>query len=159
QGEGLPLEHGYLLYSALSGAVPAFHEDGGPRFSPITGERASPGMLGLALFSRLRVRLPSDRLDLVLPLSGRACRSGGARVRLGVPTVSPLVPAPLLAARIITYKHSLDPHKFLAHTRERLEALGVAGEPGVPLITAGPRAGEPRRRVLHLKGRRIVGYA
>ena len=44
-------------------------------------------------------------------------------------------------------------------TRQRLEEMGVGGEPGIPLIQDRQWAGEPRRQVLRIKGKRIVGYA
>jgi CRISPR-associated protein Cas6 len=160
RGELLAAEHHHLLLGALSDLVPEFHVDGAElRFAPITGERGGKGTIHLSERSRLRVRLPVDRVVLILPLAGQAIRIGAHRVTLGTPTVMPLTPAPTLAARMVTFKNSTEPEKFLAVARRKLEELGIAGEPGIPLIREGERTGEPRRKVLRIKGRRIVGYA
>ena len=37
--------------------------------------------------------------------------------------------------------------------------MGVGGEPGIPLLQTGARAGEPRRQILRIKGRRVIGFA
>jgi CRISPR-associated protein Cas6 len=39
-----------------------------------------------------------------------------------------------------------------------LDALGVAGEAGIPLVDAGPHEGKPRRRVLRIKEKKVVGF-
>jgi len=159
-GELLPTDHAYLLYAALSRVAPAFHSgDEGPRFAPINGDRAEKGMLRVFPRSRLRLRLPADRIGELLPLAGRSLEVGGHRILLQAPIVTPLEPAPLLAARMVTYKHATDPVKFLEQSRQKLDELGIGGEPGIPLIGTGVRAGEPRRQVLRIKGRRVVGFA
>jgi CRISPR-associated protein Cas6 len=160
RGGPLPIDHAYPLYAALAKVVPGFHDPGEPfAFAPITGSREGPGRLGLHDRSRLRVRLPGERIAAVLPLAGRDLLLGGDRIHLGVPTVAPLRPAPLLAAGVVTYKNATDPARFLEQTRRRLDEMGVAGEAGVPLVEKGPRAGEPRRRILRVKGRKIIGFA
>jgi CRISPR-associated protein Cas6 len=60
---------------------------------------------------------------------------------------------------MVTFKHALDTTRFLAVARQKLDALGVAGEVGIPLIQSGERQGEPRRQVLRIKGRRVIGFA
>jgi CRISPR-associated protein Cas6 len=159
-GKTLPLEHGYPLYAALSRMVPAFHDPQADlRFGPITGEKGPRGLLLLNHFSRLRVRLEAEKIALVLPLASQVLDVAESRIRLGVPTVLPLLALPLVAARIVTFKNSVTPEAFLAHAREQLDAMGVKGELGIPLIREGERAGQPKRRVLRIKSRSIVGYA
>jgi CRISPR-associated protein Cas6 len=160
RGDLLPGEHHYLLLGALSDAVPEFHVEGAElRFAPINGEREGKGTIRVSDRSRLRVRLPVDRIALILPLAGRTIRVGDHPITLGTPTVAPLTPAPTVAARTVTFKNSTEPERFLAVARQKLDELGVAGEPGIPLIREGERVGEPRRKVLRIKGRRIVGFA
>ena len=160
RGETLPADHHYLLYSSLAHAIDAFHAaDSHLRFAAIGGERAEKGLIRPHQRSRLRMRLPAEQIGTLLPLAGRTLRVGDHSIRLGVPTVTQLHPAPLLAAKVVTYKHALDPNRFLDMTRRRLDEMGVAGGPGIPLIQTGQRAGEPRRQVLTIKGKRIVGYA
>ena len=59
----------------------------------------------------------------------------------------------------MTFKNARSPEEFLATARAKLTELGVAGEPQLPVHPDGARAGEPRRRVVRVKGRAIVGYA
>jgi CRISPR-associated endonuclease/helicase Cas3 len=83
----------------------------------------------------------------------------GNLVRLGVPAVAAIIPSATLAARLVTFKNAEDPEQFLATARIKLTELGVQGEPAIPLLPSGSRAGECQRRVVRLKGRTIVGYA
>jgi CRISPR-associated protein Cas6 len=148
------------LFAALSRAVPAFHAPGcGPRFAPITGDPAGSGRIALAARSVLRVRAPADALPAVLPLVGLTLTVGDGTVRLGPPTVVPLVPAATVRVRVVTIKNARDPDRFLTAVRAGLAALGVAGEPSLPAFVGGPRIGEPRRRVVRVKGAVIAGYA
>ncbi len=167
QGEFIPTDHAYRLYGALSRLVPEFHRpDGELRFAAITGRRGPPGLIQLYAASRLRVRLPAERIATVLPLAGKPLSLGEHRVRLGVPHVTALVPASTLQARLVTFKNSLDPETLLKSARVQLQRLGIAATPEIPLIQRAlaivgqpNRAGEPRRVVLRIRERRIVGYA
>jgi CRISPR-associated protein Cas6 len=158
-GDTVPTDHAYPLYAALAGLVPAFHDPAARlRFAPLGGVPDAPGRLRLTDYSRLRIRLPEDQIRLALPLAGKKLDVAGHAVRVGVPSVTTLTPAPTLAARVVTFKHADDPTKFLATARLKLAELGVEGEPAVPLLTTGPRAGEPRRRVVRVAGKAIIGY-
>ena len=159
-GGSLPTDHSYPLYAALARAVPAFHDGASEmRFAPINGDRGGKGLIRLFERSRLRVRLPSEAIATVLPLTGRVLDIDGNPVRLGVPTVAQLRPAPNLAAALVTFKNALDPVKFLENVRRELDQLAIAGEPGIPLVRSGARAGEVRRRIIRVKGKRVVGFA
>jgi CRISPR-associated protein Cas6 len=163
-GGPVPTDHLYPLYAALARLAPALHDPAaGVRFAPLTGAPAGCGQLALAAYSRLRVRVPDDAVRLALPLAGARLDVGGAAVRVGVPAVAAVVPAPTVAARVVTFKtvarEKIDAARFLEAARAKLAALGVEGEAAIPLIVDGPRAGEPRRRVVRVKGRAVVGYA
>lgn len=159
KGELIPTDHAYLLYSALSHCVREFHDrDAGVRFAPISGKRATKGTIRVGPGSRLRVRLPAERISVILPLAGRTLDVGEHRVTLRAPTVLPLIPAATLRAKLVTFKNSTEPEKFLSVARWKLDELGVGGETGIPLIEQGERVGEPRRHVLRIKGLRMVGY-
>lgn len=158
-GDTIPTDHAYPLYAALAHLVPAFHDPNARlRFAPLNGSPVAPGQLGLTDNSCLRVRLPEDQIKAALPLAGKKLDVAGHGVRIGVPSVTTLTTAPMLAARIVTFKHADDPARFLATARLKLSELGIEGEPTIPLITTGPRAGETRRRVVRVKGKAIVGY-
>ncbi|MFO0796367.1 MAG: type I-MYXAN CRISPR-associated protein Cas6/Cmx6 [Gemmataceae bacterium] len=163
-GGPVPTDHLYPLFAALSRLVPAVHDPAaGVRFAPLSGDPAGRGQLALAARSRLRVRVPDDGVRLALPLAGVRLDLAGSTVRVGAPAVAAVVPAPTLTARVVTFKtaarEKIDPAWFLETARARLTLLGVDGEPAIPLIVDGPRAGEPRRRVVRVKGKTIVGFA
>lgn len=159
-GTALPTDHAYPLYAALSGLVPRFHDADTPlRFAPVTGVATPDGRLQLGPHSCLRVRLPDDAIKLALPLAGKRLTVGDATIRLGVPAVRTLTPAPAVVARIVTFKNADTPDQFLTTARTKLAEIGVTGEPQLPIHMTGDRAGEPKRRVVHVKGVAIVGYA
>ncbi len=159
-GTQLLTDHAYHLYSALSGAVLKFHEVGSlMRFAPVTGAGLGGGRMQIGPGSQLTVRLPEVAIRSVLPLAGKRLPVGDAWVRLGVPAVRTLVPAPAVIARIVTFKNSQDPAVFLATARAKLTELGVSGEPQLPIHLEGPRAGEPKRRVVRIKAATITGYS
>jgi CRISPR-associated protein Cas6 len=159
-GSTLPTDHNYPLYATLSHIVEAFHsEESVLRFAPITGVASPNGQLQLGPHSCLRVRLPDDQIRLALPLAGKKIVVADASVRLGVPAVRTLVPAPMVVARLVTFKNAETPEQLLATARIKLAELGVTGEPSLPIHLEGERAGEPKRRVIRIKDVTIVGYS
>lgn len=159
-GTAIPTDHAYVLYGALSGLVPEFHDENSPwRFAPITGRATPDGLLHLTEHSCLRVRLPDDSVGLALPLAGKRLTLGDSTVRLGVPSVRALIAAPSLIARLVTFKNADTPEQFLTTARAKLADLGVTGEPQLPLHLDGDRAGTPQRRVVRVKGVTIPGYS
>jgi CRISPR-associated protein Cas6 len=163
-GESLPVDHGYALYGALSRIIPSLHCDDSPvSIGPIRGDYRGNGILHLNRHSVLRVRLPGDLVPQVVPLAGKLLELEGSRVRMGVPQLRALLPAPNLFARIVTIKVSgianPSPDEFLDAVRRRLQESDIDGAPNLPIVESGPHAGLPRRRVLSLKDRRLVGFA
>jgi CRISPR-associated protein Cas6 len=159
RGTTLPIDHAYALYGALSGVVWSFH-DPATRFSfaPIGAQERNAGVLRLAADAVLRCRPPSESIAEVLPLAGKTLQVGDHSIHLGPPRVMPLLAVPNLSARLVTFKHATEPERFLEVARQKLTALGIAGEVGIPLITEGPRRGELRRKVLRIKDRRVIGF-
>jgi CRISPR-associated protein Cas6 len=160
-GTSIAADHGYALYSALSHHLAALHADGnGLVIGPINGQYAGNNQFALDVRrSRLRFRLPDDRIASLLPLAGKALDVGGHRIRLGVPTVQALTPAPALIARLVTIKGFTDPNGFFEAARRQFDALEIKGESGIPLTASGEHAGEPRRRILRIKDKKVVGFA
>jgi CRISPR-associated protein Cas6 len=159
-GTTLPTDHVYNLYGALSRLLPWLHDPASRvALAPLTGRYVGHGELQLGPGSCLRLRLQAEDVPKVLSLAGRSLEAGGHTVRLGAPTVTPLEPAPMLAAQLVTFKHADEPARFLTVARQKLDELGVSGEVGVPFVQKGTRAEEPQRRVLRVKGYRIVGYS
>jgi CRISPR-associated protein Cas6 len=159
-GTTIPTDHSYGLFASLSHIIRAFHEaDGSLRFATINGDRDVAGEIRITPRSRLLLRLSDERIRDVLCLAGRRLSIGGKRIRLGVPSVQLLRPYPCVAARMVTFKNAMELPRFLELARDRLDGLSIGGDVAVPLILSGPRGGEPRRRVLRIKNKRIVGFA
>jgi CRISPR-associated protein Cas6 len=160
-GTTLPTDHGYPLFSAISRLIPWVHQPTSKvRFAPIPGVREAPALIRLSRESRLRIRLPAEEIPRLLPLAGKSLAVGKHRMRLGVPEVASILPAPELRARIVVFRlENIEPDYFLETVRARLAASAIGGDPEVSRILSGPREGEPRRRVLRIKGRRLIGFA
>lgn len=158
RGPAIPLDYGYALYSALCRIVPPLHGDTRVGVHPIRGLHAGPGRLALVPPSRLRLRLPSEEITPYLALAGAPLDLDGARLRVGIPRVESLRPAVNLSARIVVYPRLTDPESVLACARRQLERLGIAAEPHL-LPSTDPRwPDQPVRRVLRIKGRKMVGF-
>jgi hypothetical protein len=180
-GTEIPADHGYALYGALSRVVPKLHmRDLAGRIGPIRATYVGNGKLRLEpRSSRLRIRLQPGDLPMVLPLAGKNLDLDGHAVRLGVPQVSAIVPAPTLFARTVVMKASSpkqdpavktsrdqektkryqEPSEFLDAIRRELERKGIRADATLPLHRSGPREGQPCRRVLRVHGKIIVGFS
>lgn len=156
----IPTDHAYLLYSALSYIVPEFHDVSSTlRFATISGIGITEGKLQLNEHSCLRVRLPDDCIRIALPLAGKRLELGDSSVRLGVPSIRTLIAAPQLYSRITTFKNADTPDQFLTTARGKLAELRISGEPQLPIHLDGDFAGQPKRRVVRIKGVKITGFA
>jgi CRISPR-associated protein Cas6 len=160
-GATIAADHGYALYSALAHHLSGLHAEGnGLAISPINGQYAGNGQFSLDVRrSRLRFRVPDDRIASLLPLAGKSLDVGGRKLRLGVPTVHAMTPALSLVARLVTIKGFTEPPAFLEAVRRQLDLLDIKGDARIPLIASGERAGEPRRRILRVKDKKVVGFA
>ena len=58
QGQKLPADHGYLLYSAISGFKPELHETGWLAVEMISGMPFDKGLITLPRNAELRLRIP-----------------------------------------------------------------------------------------------------
>lgn len=165
RGGSVLLHHEHALYAAVSNACPTLHGEGPVGIFRLTG--LLPGVRGQASLgsrSTLRLRLPASRIADALPLAGRELRVGVDAIFVGVPSVHPLVPAAAVESQMVTIKvrgadGPAGADLFLESVRTRLADLGIHADASVPPYRTGPKAGEPRRRVLRVHGRTIVGYS
>jgi Cas6 Crispr len=180
-GESIPTDHGYGLYAALSHIVPDLHASTCKiRIAPIRGVYAGSGLLQVdSRSSRLQLRLAPEDIPTILRLAGTALTLGSRRLRLGVPEVRAIMPVPHLIARMVAIKASsprsdpadkhsrdrtrtkryLDPVMFREAVCDELTRKGIRGQADLPVHEAGPRSGEPYRRVLRVHGKAIVGFS
>lgn len=145
-GSSVPLDHGYVLYAALSEALPLVHQANWIGVHPLTGLRVGRD-LNLSRISRLRLRLPASRIPDVLALAGKRLELNGSVLRVGVPEIRPLRPAAALRARLVNIKGFTEPEPFIEALQRQLDALGVKGKSSIG-----------RRRVMRIKDKTIVGF-
>ena len=159
RGTTIPLDYGYGLFSALCRVVPRLHGDRRVGVHPIRGMRLGPRRLTLVPQSRLRLRLPSEEIAPYLALAGSTLELDGDQLAVGIPRVEPLRSSPDLTSRLVTIGHLTEPDAVLESLGRQLSGLGVAAGPSFAPSPHPDRLGEPSRRVLRIKGRRIVGHA
>jgi CRISPR-associated protein Cas6 len=166
KGAAVARNHGYALYGALSRAVPALHGADWLGVHPLTGTLSDESTLALRENARLFLRLPAERIPDALPLAGQTLEVAGSRLVLGPPTVSALIPAASLDARLVVLKltgapyrvnqslgrKTLDVDAFAERYAAELKRQLVALE-----ITTTPQL--RGRRSITVGGKRIVGYS
>jgi CRISPR-associated protein Cas6 len=156
EGVRIPLDYGYALFSALSRVVSKLHGDLRVGVHPIRGVRREPRVLTLVAASRLRLRLHPEDLVSYIGLAGAQLDLEGFGLRVGIPRVEALVPAASLASRIVTIKGAQERDTFGVAVRRQLAEAGIAAE---PVLVGEAAAGGPARRVVRIKGRRLVGFS
>jgi CRISPR-associated protein Cas6 len=160
-GTRLPTDHAYGLYGACCRLLPCLH-DGSMRFgmAPVTGPHIGNGLLQIdPKQSRFRLRVAASDLPRVLPLAGKGLEVTGHRIRLGVPQIEALQPAPALIARTVAIKKAKEADLFRDSARKQLDELGVGGNLRLPVRISRDGSREPIRRVLRIKDVRIVCYS
>jgi len=158
-GTTFPLDHGYCLFSAICRVVPGMHGDRSIGVHPIRGRQIAPGVLTLDERSRLKLRLPSDEIAPYIALAGQAFELESHRLQVGIPRVEALVPAANLASRLVTFRHALAPSDLEEDVRRELARLEISGTPHFVPSSRPAFAGQPLRRVLKVREKRVVGYA
>ncbi len=155
QGRHLPADHGYLLYSAISQIKPGLHETGWLGIELISGVPFDKGVIVLPTRgASLRLRIPADKFGEVICLAGKQLDIDGHKIRLGIPTARPLLPAPALYSRIVTFRNSLEVPKFLETAKRDLTENGIAAELEIP-----KESHSRHRRIITIKDKKIVGFS
>ncbi|HEX8200170.1 MAG TPA: type I-MYXAN CRISPR-associated protein Cas6/Cmx6 [Isosphaeraceae bacterium] len=156
EGDRIPLDYGYALFSALSRVVPRLHGDLRVGVHPIRGVRREPRVLTLVPASRLRLRLPPEDLVSYIGLAGAHLDLEGFSLRIGIPRVESLVPSASLTSRIVTIKGAQELDTFGAAVRRQLAEAKISAE---PVLEGEAAAGGPARRVFRIKDRRLIGFS
>jgi CRISPR-associated protein Cas6 len=153
----LPADHGYLLYSAVSRALPEAHQADGYGIHPIRGRQLGGRTLQLTEHSRLVIRTDAEQITRFLPLAGKPLRLLDRKLRIGVPQVRPLTPATALRSRLVTIKlpeavtqrDDEAAETFRAAALRKLSELGISTEAHLSL---------GKRRTLRIKEKEVFGY-
>lgn len=146
-GTTLSSDHGYALFSAISRLIPEAHGADWLAVETVPGTARGDGAIYLNSRARLKMRLPQDRLAMMMKLAGRRLDVDGNHIRLGVPQIFMLKPSADLYARCVTIKKFTEPEPFLDAVARKLDELGLKGEPEL-----GPR------RAFRVGNHTIVGF-
>jgi CRISPR-associated protein Cas6 len=146
-GNKVPVDHGYALYSAISRILPEIHESKNIGVHPIRGTYSGNGELLLRDSSRLIIRLESERIGDFLKLAGKKLEIDNYSFRVGVPEVRVLLPRVAVYSRLATIKGFMKADTFLEAAKRQLEKIGVQ---------ADLQVGE--RRTFRVKDKQLVGF-
>jgi len=168
QGDRIPADHGYHLFSAVSEIVPELHGDGEVGIHTISGSLLGDRTLAVTARGSLRVRLADNRVKDVLALAGKTLDIGGHRLTIGIPNTKALVPAARLYSRLVVIKGFMEPGSFLEAAKRQLVELGIEGEPSLVSTAEHAEANKDRkggtrspwlRRTVKIRDKNIVGFA
>ncbi|MBD1836305.1 type I-MYXAN CRISPR-associated protein Cas6/Cmx6 [Cyanobacteria bacterium FACHB-472] len=150
KGGTLPLDNGYIVYSALSRICPAIHQLENLSIHPIAGIPESSKQLRLTQRSKMQIRLPVELIPFIYEsLAGQTFSIGQNQFELGIPEYNPLHPFPDLYSRLVIIKRFQEPQRFLEAAKRQLERLNIQGT-----ITLSTRAnGQPQCRQLTIENK------
>jgi len=146
-GAALPSDHGYAMFAAISRLIPEAHGADWLAVETVPGTPRGDGAIHLNLRARLKMRLPQDRVALMMKLAGRRLDVEGHHIRLGVPQIFLLKPSADLYARCVTIKKFTEPDPFLDAVARKLDEIGITGEPELGV-----------RRAFRVGNHTIVGF-
>lgn len=148
QGKTVPVDHGFALYGALSRICPSLHQSEDVAIHRIRGKYCGEGLLSLSSISRLKLRIPADKLPVYLSLAGKSLDVDGHILRLGVPNPYQLIPKAAVYCHLVTTKNGNDAERFEKEVRNQLKLMNILGK-----FTIG------KRRTFNVHGKQIVGYS
>lgn len=124
----------------------------------IPGRLVDPQTLDLEAGSFVRLRVPADKIPMLLALAGVTIEVQGKPIQLGAPSVHGLRPRAALDARLVVirltggvgrpFSRAAFDERFAAEANRQLTGIGVTGE----LTLRG-------RGSIEVGGRRIIGHA
>jgi CRISPR-associated protein Cas6 len=131
----LPLDHAHSLSTALLKALPWLEEEAYAGIHLIHGAASGNGwfrpedteneLLHLSKRTRMRLRVPRERLQDAQALSGQSLDIEGHPLEVGKSEVSLLSSLPTLFSRYVITREELDETQFLQEVAEQLQALDI----------------------------------
>lgn len=145
RGAPIPLDNGYVIYSALSRICPSLHELKSIGIHPIAGIPTRNNLLEIAAQSRLKIRIFHQHIPLLYPyLAGQAFHIGKNSYQLDIPDYKPLISSESVYSRLIVIKGFQEPSNFIEAVQRQLDNLEIQGK--IELLTR--QDGTPQRRQL-----------
>ncbi len=128
KGRLLPLDNGYLVYSALSRLCPNIHQLKDIAIHPIAGIPNSSKQLKLTKRSKLQIRIPIEQISLIYEfLVEQTFKIGESQFHIGIPEYKALTPASNLYSRLVIIRRCIEPQVFLEAAQRQLSSLGIRG--------------------------------
>lgn len=167
-GSFIPVDHGYLLYSAISEIVPEFHENPDIGIFSISGNHIGNRQLSITKNSKLIIRLPSEEIGNSLKLAGKTIKIQDKQIQIGVPMIRALIPSANLYSRLVIIKGFMEPEQFLEAVKRQLDELEIKGKPYLveqnEILEAnidkkGGSHSPYLRRTINIRNKEIVGFA
>lgn len=128
KGKLLPIDNGYLIYSALSRLCPNIHQSNNIGIHPIAGRPNRYKQLKLTQRSKLKIRIPLEQIPLIYQfLVEQTFKIGESQFHIGIPEYKALSPASSLYSRLVIIRRSRKPEDFIEAAQRQLEKLGITG--------------------------------
>ena len=131
----IPLDHAHALSAELLEVLPWLREERGAGVHLIHGAASGNGwfrpedaeneVLHLSRRTRMRLRVPSNRLEEARSLSGRRLDIGGHALEVGKSDVHLLSSLPTLFARYVITEKDTAEEEFLARVMAALQDMGI----------------------------------
>lgn len=155
QGQKIPADHGYFIYSAISQVKAELHETDWLGVDLISGIPIDRGLITLQRGnSQLQLRMPADKFGEVIFLSGKQLDINGYKIRLGTPTAQPLDPASSLYSRIVTIRGFMELPAFMEAAQRQIDKLNIRAKLETP-----DESRSRHRRIVTVKDKKIVGFS
>ena len=156
QGDTIPLDHAYPLFSALSDVIPELHEDREVGIHSIRGQ-AVDGRLKLTNRSILALRVPEELRDRYSVLSGQSIWIDNASVDLVFFQARPLVPRANLFSPLVIIKGFTEPEPFRDAVQRQLTGNCIEGR--AYLVPSKNQQYQFARQVIRIHDKIVVGFA
>ena len=129
KGKLLPIDNGYLIYSALSRLCPNIHESNDIGIHPIAGRPNRYKQLKLTQRSKLKIRIPLEQIPLIYQfLVEQTFKIGESQFHIGIPEYKALTSASSLYSRLVIIRRSRKPEDFIKAAQRQLEKLEITGK-------------------------------
>ena len=154
-GRKLPIDHGYLLYSAFKYKLMQLQDWDDISIKTISGKLDSNkrNEINLTERSNLLIRLPAEKIPFVYSFSGKSLTIGKHKIRLGIPEMNFLQPKSKLKSHIVVIRGYEEPKTFLEAAKRQLDKLNIHAN--LKLILN--KNGVPKRKTIRVK-QTLIGF-
>jgi CRISPR-associated protein Cas6 len=146
-GSTIPVDHGYVLFSAISKAVHVFHESQSTALGLIRGRFIGDGLLDISSGSYLTIRLKPEEIPPYINLAGKILDLKGHKLLVGVPRTRAVVPQEAVYAHFVTTRNGQNAVRFLSEIKKQMAALQIHGS----VILK-------KRKTMEIHEKQVVGY-